>query len=88
MWDVYGEGVRPRNNAEADNTWTFEVAVDADKARIRRAIESYYGVKVATVRTLVMRGKTKRFGRRFGKRKNWKKAYVTLAPGEQINVLE
>ena len=54
--------------------------------RIKRAIEAFYGVQVDTVRTMIVRGKTKRFGRHFGKRKNWKKAYVTLAEGETINV--
>lgn len=71
-----------------ERTYGFEVALDADKLRIKRAIESFYGVKVETVRTMIMRGKNKRFGRHFGKRKNWKKAYVTLAEGETINVLE
>ena len=71
-----------------DRTYAFEVAVDSDKQKIRRAIEAFYGVEVETVRTLVMRGKTKRFGRRFGKRKNWKKAYVTLAEGHSLNLFE
>lgn len=66
----------------------FEVSVDADKAAIKRAIEQFYGVSVAHVRTLVMRGKVKRAGRHYGKRSNWKKAYVRLAPGESINIYE
>lgn len=66
----------------------FEVAVDADKATIKRAIEQFYGVGVASVRTLVVRGKTKRHGRHHGKRSNWKKAYVRLAEGESINIYE
>ncbi len=66
----------------------FEVAVDADKRSIKQAVESFYGVQVASVRTLVMRGKTKRHGRHMGKRANWKKAYVRLAPGEAINIYE
>jgi large subunit ribosomal protein L23 len=72
----------------SDRTHAFVVSLDADKNRIKRAIEEFYGVKVDTVRTMVIRGKTKRFGRHFGKRKNWKKAYVTLAEGETINVFE
>jgi large subunit ribosomal protein L23 len=71
-----------------DRTHAFEVTLDADKNRIKRAIEEFYGVQVESVRTLIMRGKVKRFGRHFGKRKNWKKAYVTLAQGESINVFE
>ena len=70
----------------SDSVYAFEVSVDADKNRIKRAIESFYGVRVETVHTMVVRGKVKRFGRHFGKRKNWKKAYVTLADGETINV--
>jgi len=70
----------------SDRVYAFEVTADADKKRIKRAIEAFYGVQVDTVRTMIVRGKTKRFGRHFGKRKNWKKAYVTLAEGETINV--
>lgn len=66
----------------------FEVALDATKATVRQAVEAFYGVKVADVRTLVVRGKSKRHGRHMGKRSNWKKAYVRLAPGESINIYE
>ncbi len=71
-----------------DRTYAFEVRVDAAKPQIKRAIEAFYGVEVDQVRTLIMRGKLKRFGRRFGKRKNWKKAYVTLAEGHELNLFE
>jgi large subunit ribosomal protein L23 len=70
-----------------DRTYVFEVTPDSDKAQIRSAIESFYGVKVEAVRTSVVRGKSKRFGRHYGKRKNWKKAYVTLQQGQTLNVL-
>ena len=69
-----------------DRTHAFEVTIDSDKLRVKKAIEEYYGVKVECVRTLIVRGKVKRFGRHFGKRRNWKKAYVTLAEGETLNV--
>lgn len=69
-----------------DRTYAFEVTVASDKAQIRAAIEALYGVEVESVRTAVVRGKTKRFGRHAGKRKNWKKAYVTLAAGHTLNV--
>jgi large subunit ribosomal protein L23 len=72
----------------SERAHAFEVAISADKNRIKRAIEEFYGVKVEAVRTMIVRGKTKRFGRHFGKRKNWKKAYVTLAEGETLNVFE
>ncbi len=71
-----------------DNTYGFEVTVGANKHQIRTAIERFYGVDVVAVRTLVVRGKLKRFGRHAGKRSNWKKAYVTLAQGQTISVLE
>lgn len=71
-----------------DRTYAFEVGLDANKRQVKRAIESFYGVSVDSVRTLVVRGKVKRFGRHFGKRKNWKKAYVTLTEGDSINIYE
>lgn len=72
----------------ADRTYAFEVSLDAQKADVTNAVEAFFNVKVEAVRTLVVRGKTKRFGRFFGKRKNWKKAYVTLTPGHSLNILE
>jgi large subunit ribosomal protein L23 len=71
-----------------DRSYAFAVVHDATKPQIKRAIEDYYGVTVECVRTAVVRGKTKRFGRHFGKRKNWKKAYVTLSEGQSLNLFE
>jgi large subunit ribosomal protein L23 len=71
-----------------DRTYAFEVALDAAKPDIKRAIESMYSVVVDSVRTSVVRGKIKRFGRFYGKRKNWKKAFVTLAEGQTLNLFE
>ncbi|MCB9676508.1 MAG: 50S ribosomal protein L23 [Alphaproteobacteria bacterium] len=71
-----------------DRTYAFEVGLSANKRAVKRAIESFYGVEVESVRTLVVRGKMKRFGRHYGKRSNWKKAYVTLAEGHSINIYE
>ncbi len=71
-----------------DRTYAFEVGVGSTKGQVKSAVEDFYGVKVDAVRTLVMRGKSKRFGRHYGRRKNWKKAYVTLADGESINIFE
>ena len=70
----------------ATNTVAFEVASRANKVQIKQAVEALWSVKVQDVRTLVMRGKTKRLGMRLGKRKNWKKAYVTLRQGDRIDV--
>ena len=62
----------------------FEVAKDATKVDIRRAVEKLLGTKVAAVRTAIVHGKIKRQGRFAGQRPDWKKAYVRLAPGEKI----
>ena len=75
-------------NLSTDRTYAFEVGLAAPKRDIAGAIESFYGVAVENVRTMVVRGKAKRFGRHFGKRSNWKKAYVTLAEGHSIPLYE
>ncbi len=64
------------------------MGVDANKGELKDAIEASIGVEVQGVRTAVVRGKVKRLGRFFGKRRNWKKAYVTLAEGDTIRVYE
>ena len=71
-----------------DRTYAFEVGAAANKIQIKKAVEQFYGVEVEEVRTINMRGKVKRFGRHYGKRKNWKKAYVTLAEGHEIPLYE
>lgn len=68
--------------------YSFEVSLDAGKPVIREAIESYFKVKVKGVRTLIVRGKYRRVGRYTGRRPNWKKAIVTLAPGQKIELFE
>lgn len=70
------------------NQLTFEVAKTANRVQIRKAIESVFDVKVASVRTLNVKGKIKRRGRILGKRKDWKKAVVTLVPGHRIKFFE
>ncbi len=64
----------------------FKVRLDADKGEIKEAVESIFGVKVKAVNTLVQKGKTKRFRGRPGKRNDIKKAFVTLADGQAIDV--
>ena len=73
---------------EAHNQLTFEVDRRANKVEIRRAIEKIFNVRVLDVRTIQMKGKVKRFGRSLGKRRNWKKAMVTLAQGEHVEFFE
>ncbi|GAB4170557.1 MAG: 50S ribosomal protein L23 [Geothermobacteraceae bacterium] len=71
---------------EGGNTVAFEVARDANKIEIKQAVEKAFDVKVENVNTVLVAGKVKRFGRNFGKRSNWKKAYVTLAEGNEIDL--
>ena len=66
-------------------TYSFEVGAKVSKTEVRRAIEGMFGVHVEDVRTSVVRGKWKRFGRFVGKQSNWKKAYVRIRAGETIN---
>ncbi|WP_163938201.1 50S ribosomal protein L23 [Paraferrimonas sp. SM1919] len=71
--------------AENTNTVVLKVAVDATKLEIKKAVEKLFEVEVKAVRTLVAKGKTKRTGARFGRRSDWKKAYVTLADGAELD---
>jgi large subunit ribosomal protein L23 len=73
---------------EATNTVCFEVDRRANKIEIARAVEKLFGVKVADVRVANRQGKWKRMGRFIGQRKDWKKAYVRLAPGEKLEFFE
>lgn len=68
------------------NQVAFEVSMDASKPEIRAAVEGIFNVKVKGVNTLVQKGKTKKFRGRDGKRDDMKKAVVTLADGESIDV--
>ena len=73
---------------ELRNQYHFEVARDANKIEIKRAIETLFSVKVRDVRTMQLRGKVKRQGRYVGKRSDWKKAVVTLLPDQKIELFE
>lgn len=72
-------------SAELNNTVVFKVATNATKAEIKAAVEKLFEVEVTGVSTLVVKGKTKRHGQRVGRRSDWKKAYVTLADGAEID---
>ena len=69
---------------DAGNTIVFEVAKDATKVDIKKAVESLFGSKVATVRTSITHGKVKRQGKFEGRRSDWKKAWVRLRAGEKV----
>jgi len=64
----------------------FEVARNANKIEIKQAIEKAFDVKVKSVNTIQQRGKVKRLGHNIGQRSNWKKAYVTLEEGHNIDL--
>jgi large subunit ribosomal protein L23 len=68
------------------NQVVFEVALDATKPQIKAAVEGLFNVKVLAVNTLVVKGKTKRFRGREGRRSDWKKAMVRLAEGQSIDL--
>jgi large subunit ribosomal protein L23 len=68
---------------ETGGLYCFKADVRANKVQIADAVATLFGVKVADVRTSVVLGKTKRAGRYQGKRPDWKKAWVRLAPGEK-----
>ena len=69
---------------ETQRAVCFEVHRDATKPEIKKAVESFFNVKVAQVRVANVHGKVKRQGRYSGRRPDWKKAYVVLAPGEKM----
>jgi large subunit ribosomal protein L23 len=73
---------------ETQNQIALKVAPGANKIDIERAVEEAFKVKVTKVRTMNMQGKKKRMGRNSGKRSDWKKAIVTLAPGERVEFFE
>lgn len=73
--------------AEKRNQAVFKVLRDAEKPEIKEAVEKLFNVKVEGVQTLNVKGKTKRFGRSEGRRSDWKKAYVTLAQGQELDFL-
>ena len=72
--------------ASENNALVFEVAIEANKPLIKEAVETLFSVKVKAVNTVVTKGKVKRFRGRPGKRKDVKKAYVTLEEGHMIDV--
>lgn len=73
--------------AEKVNQAVFKVLRDARKPEIKAAVEQMFNVKVEAIQTLNVKGKIKRFGRSEGVRSDWKKAYVTLAEGQEIDFL-
>jgi len=73
--------------AERDNQIVFKVAIDATKTEIKAAVQMLFEVEVDSVRIVRMKGKSKRHGTAMGKRADWKKAYVSLKEGQEIDFL-
>lgn len=71
--------------ADSSRQHVFKVLRDATKIEIKQAVEQLFEVKVTQVRVMNVKGKTKRSGQRLGKRSDWRKAYVTLAEGQDID---
>ncbi len=76
------------SSVNSEGKYLFEVGVDSNKIEIAKAVKEVYGVNPISVNVINTKGKKVRFGRNFGKRKDWKKAIVTLPKGESINVYE
>ncbi len=89
MTVVLGPHVSEKTTIMADkhNQVVFRVRRDSNKADIRRAVELLFDVKVEQVQVVNCRGKIKRSGNEWGRRQNWKKAYVTLAEGDDIDFM-
>jgi large subunit ribosomal protein L23 len=74
--------------ADKNNQVVFRVVPDATKPEIKAAIELMFKVQVDSVQVVNVRGKGKRFGQSVGRRRHWKKAYVCLREGQEINFAE
>ena len=73
--------------AEQSQQFAFKVLPDATKPEIKKAVEMLFDVNVKAVRVLNVKGKSKRFGRTLGRRSDWKKAYVRLQEGQEIDLM-
>ena len=73
--------------ADKDNQVVFKVATTATKPEIKAAVEKLFNVQVERVQVSNVKGKSKRFGARMGRRSDWKKAYITLQEGQDIDFL-
>ena len=73
--------------ADKHNQIVFKVIPDATKLEVKKAVENLFKVEVDNVQVVNVRGKMKRLGQNWGKRKNWKKAYVSLKEGQDIDFI-
>jgi large subunit ribosomal protein L23 len=75
------------NAADANAQYVFKVVNDANKSEVKQAVEKLFDVEVKNVRVINVKGKVKRFGAAMGRRGDWKKAYVTLKSGQEIDFM-
>ena len=75
------------NLGDSSNQYAFKVAKDATKAEVKEAVEQLFGVEVLNVTTLNVRGKVKRNRYGTARKKNWKKAYVRVAAGQELDTM-
>ena len=94
MHNIHDVSVRPLGTEKSHDqldrlgAYTFVVAKDANKIEIAQAVEKQFNVKVTDVRTMRYAGKAKRMGKHAGRKASWKKAVVTLAEGDSIELFE
>jgi large subunit ribosomal protein L23 len=91
--DIYKIIKRPiitekTTNLKKQNKYVFEVNINATKSQIKQAVEKLFNVDVVDVRTMIMKGKLRRYGRYEGYKPDWKKAIVTLKSGQIIKQVE
>jgi large subunit ribosomal protein L23 len=86
---ILGPHISEKSTAvgEGSSQVVFRVRRDATKAEIKRAVELMFEVRVDSVAVVSMPGKSRRFGTRIGRRSGWKKAYVRLAPGQDLDFI-
>lgn len=82
------KGALIREQGKTGNRYLFDVHPDANKVQIVQAVKTVFGVDAVAVRTMNRIGKSKRMGRFEGRRSHWKKAVVTLKPGQTIDVFD
>jgi len=89
MQVILGPHISEKSTAAAEGAGqvVFRVRRDASKPEIKQAVELLFEVKVEDVAVVSVRGKAKRFGARMGQRSSWKKAYVRLAPGQDLDFI-
>ncbi|MHB8376185.1 MAG: 50S ribosomal protein L23 [Dehalococcoidia bacterium] len=90
---AYGVVLRPLITEKAQSMtglgkYAFEVDKRANKLQVKEAVEATFDVRVKAVNTCMMKGKVRRYGRNATKQPDWKKAIVTLAPGDKIELFE